>query len=73
MPADDRALVYQKGAYVLHLLRQLLGEKLFWSGLRDYGRAHDGAPVTSRDFQQAMERSSGRNLSGFFKTWIYLE
>ncbi len=69
--ADDRSLVYQKGAYVLHLLRQTLGERLFWAALRNYTRAHDGAPVTSREFQRSMERSSARDLSVFFNTWIY--
>jgi aminopeptidase N len=58
---------------VLHLLRQTLGERLFWAGLRDYTRSHDGAPVTSREFQQSMERSTRKDLSEFFNAWIYLD
>jgi aminopeptidase N len=69
--ADDRTLVYQKGAYVLHLLRDTLGERLFWTGVRDYTRMHAGASVTTADFQHAMEHSTGRDLSAFFRTWVY--
>jgi aminopeptidase N len=69
--ADDRTLVYHKGAYALHLLRQTLGESLFWSGIRDYTRANFGKSVTTADFQVAMERASGRNLSEFFSRWVY--
>jgi aminopeptidase N len=69
--ADDRTLVYQKGAYVLHLLRETLGERLFWAGVRDYTRTHAGASVTTAGFQQAMEHSTGRDLSAFFRTWVY--
>ena len=68
---DDRTLVYQKGAYALHLLRETLGDQVFWAGLRDYTRAHSGRSVTSIQFQRAMERSSRKDLSTFFKTWIY--
>lgn len=68
---DDRAVVYQKGAYVLHLLREELGDALFWYGLREYTRAHRGAAVVSQDFQRSMEQASGRDLSTFFATWVY--
>jgi aminopeptidase N len=69
--ADDRTLVYHKGAYVLHLLRDTLGDGAFWEGVRAYTRTHFGAPVTSSDFQRAMEQSTGRSLAPFFATWVY--
>jgi aminopeptidase N len=69
--ADDRTLVYHKGAYALHVLRQTLGESLFWSGVRDYTRANFGKSVSTADFQMAMEQVSGRNLSEFFSRWAY--
>lgn len=68
--ADDRTLVYQKGALALHHLREALGDRLFWDGIRAYTAAHDGASVTTADFRRAMERTSGRDLSEFFTTWI---
>jgi len=69
--ADDRTVVYHKGAYVLHLLRERLGERRFWSGLRTYTRANMGKSVTTPDFQQAMERASGVDLADFFARWVY--
>jgi aminopeptidase N len=68
---EDRALVYQKGAY-LHLLREQLGERLFWMGIRQYTRKYFGKSVTTTDFQTAMEQATGRNLSQFFSKWVYL-
>lgn len=67
---DDRVVVYQKGAYVLYLLRHELGEQAFWNGIRDYTRAFQGKSVTTADFKRAMEHSSGRNLDGFFRQWV---
>jgi aminopeptidase N len=68
--ADDRAVVYQKGAYVLHLLREELGERAFWRGIRAYTRAYYGHSVVTADFRTAMERASGRDLAGFFARWV---
>lgn len=70
---EDRVLVYFKGAYVLHLLREELGERAFWSGIRRYTRRYWGRSVTTADFQRTMERTSGRSLAGFFAKWVYLK
>jgi aminopeptidase N len=70
--ADDRTIVYQKGAYVLHLLREMLGDQRFWKGIRDYTRRYWGQSVTTPDFQHAMEASTGKDLSDFFATWVYM-
>ena len=71
--ADDRTIVYQKGAYALYRLRETLGDRAFWAGIRQYTRTYFGKSVTSVDFQTAMEESSGRNLSKFFSEWVYLK
>jgi aminopeptidase N len=68
--ADDRAVVYQKGALALHELRQQLGDAAFWAALRDYTRAHAGQSVTSADLQRSFETSSGRSLGVFFDEWV---
>lgn len=68
--ADDRAVVYQKGAYVLHLLREELGEPGFWDGIRAYTRANYASSVTTADLRRAMEQASGRDLSAFFAKWV---
>jgi aminopeptidase N len=70
--ADDRALVYQKGALVLHELRERLGEARFWTAIREYTKAFAGKSVTTAEFQQAVERSSGQRLDDFFAEWVYL-
>ncbi len=54
------ALVYDKGAYVLHVLREELGERDFWAGLRQYTLMYFGKSVTTPDFQRAMEHASGK-------------
>lgn len=63
--ADDRAVVYQKGAYVLHLLRLEMGEAAFWRGIRRYTRAHAGRSVDTGDFEEVMTAAAGRDLSAF--------
>lgn len=68
---EDRTLVYDKGAYVTYLLREELGEEKFWHALKDYTRNHWGKSVTTKDFQMNFEKSSGKDLSEFFKKWIY--
>jgi aminopeptidase N len=70
--AGDRTLVYRKGAYVLHLLREELGEGAFWDGIRRYTRTYFGKSVTTEDFQQVMEQATGRDLAAFFSKWVYL-
>ena len=68
--SEDRTLVYDKGAYVLHLLRQELGERAFWAGIRHYTKKYFGKSVTTTDFETAMEEASGKNLKRFFAEWI---
>ena len=70
---EDRRLVYDKGAYVLYLLREELGDKLFWKSFKEYTRKHWGKSVETKDFQTSMEKSSGKDLSNFFDKWIYLK
>lgn len=61
---------YQKGAWVLHMLRGLLGDAAFFRGVRAYYAAHrDGTAVTD-DLREALEASGGRRLDGFFDQWL---
>jgi aminopeptidase N len=70
--ADDRSLVYDKGTYVMHLLREQMGETAFWAGLRSYTRQYWGQSVTTAQFQAAMEQAGGQDLSAFFAKWVTL-
>lgn len=64
-------IVYVKGLLVLHLLRNELGEKAFWNGIKRYTQKHFGGLVNTEDFRRAMEESSGKSLSDFFSQWLY--
>jgi aminopeptidase N len=68
--ADDRAVVYQKGAFALHALRELLGDAAFWAALREYTKRHVGQSVTSADLRGSFEASTGRDLRAFFDEWV---
>ena len=70
--ANDRSLVYDKGAYVMHRLRLLMGDTAFWSGLRSHTRKFWGRSVTSREFQDSMQAAAGeRDLGPFFDEWVF--
>ena len=68
---EDRSIVYDKGAYVIHLLREELGEDAFWSGIRLYTTRHWEQSVTTPDFERAMAEAAGRDLTEFFARWVY--
>ena len=62
---------YEKGAWILHMLRERIGDEAFFKGLRDYYNAHRDANATAEDLRRALEQSSGKNLRGFFLRWVY--
>ena len=62
--------IYQKGAWILHMLRGIVGDEVFWTGIRSYYRAHQDGHATTADFRGEMERASGRDLRGFFDQWL---
>jgi len=65
---DTRA--YQGAASRLHLLRFVLGDDGFDSGVREYVRASVGRGVVTADLEGAMERATGRELGRFFEQWL---
>ena len=62
---------YQKGAWVLHMLRSRLGDEAFFRGVRSYYKAHAGATASTEDLRAALEKSSGSDLRAFFARWVY--
>lgn len=62
---------YQKGGWVLHMLREELGEELFRRGIRLYLERHALDSVVTEDLNQALEDISGRSLDRFFDQWVY--
>jgi len=66
-----RALVYNKGAAVLHMLRRLIGDEAFFSGLKRFYAENRFQKAGTDDLRKAMETASGRDLARFFERWIY--
>ena len=66
-----RALVYNKGATVLHMLRRLVGDDVFFRGVRRYYAENRYKKAGTEDLQRAMEAEAGRSLERFFERWIY--
>jgi hypothetical protein len=65
-----RALAYNKGAAVLHMLRRMLGHDAFVRGLRRFYRDHRFGAAGTDDLQRAFEAESGESLERFFDSWI---
>ena len=61
---------YPKAAWVLHMLRHLIGTESFWQGIRDYYRIYKNGTALTDDFRQIMERASGKPLGWFFQQWL---
>ncbi|MDE3155704.1 MAG: hypothetical protein KGN76_11410 [Acidobacteriota bacterium] len=70
-PRVYRALVYDKGALVLHMLRRLLGDQTFFAGLRRFYMASRFRKVGTDDLRKAMEAEAHEPLERFFDDWIY--
>ena len=68
-----RALIYNKSAMVLHMLRRLVGDEAFFAGLREFYNKWEFKKAGTADFQRAIERASGLDLTRFFETWIFGE
>jgi hypothetical protein len=66
-----RAVVYNKGAMVLHMLRRLLGDEKFFEGLRQFYAAWKFRKAGTDDFRLAMQKVSGTDLTAFFDGWVY--
>ena len=63
---------YQKGSWVLHMLRIKLGDELFWSGIKEYYKTYKYKNASTNDFKNIMTQVSGLNLDAFFKQWLGL-
>jgi aminopeptidase N len=71
----DGRLTYRKGAFVMHMLRWVLGDEVLWQGLNQYlvDQAEAGGYARTPDLRRHLEDASGRDLEEFFDDWIYGE
>ncbi len=61
---------YEKGGWVLHILRGVVGDSAFFDGLRRYYEAHRDRAALTRNLRAAVEEASGRELGWFFEQWL---
>jgi aminopeptidase N len=66
-----RSILYNKSAMVLHMLRRLLGDEVFFTGLRQFYQDSKYRKAGTDDFRKAMEAASGKDLSRFIDAWIF--
>jgi aminopeptidase N len=62
---------YQKGGWVLHMLRRRLGDDDFWQGIRTYYDRYKIGNALTSDFKNVMEEISGKTLDVFFQQWLF--
>jgi hypothetical protein len=76
-PFDYRVLVYEKGAYVLHMLRSMLldqttgDDERFRELMRTYATGHVRGIMSTRSFEAAVDRAFGEPMAWFFDQWVY--
>ena len=74
---DHRILIYEKGAYVLHMLRSMLldwdtgDDTRFRDLMRGYAVAHLGRVMSTRSFEDAVAEAFGEPMGWFFDQWVY--
>ena len=77
MPEDYPLIVYQKGAWVLRMLRFLMldangtGEAPFRGMLKDFYESFHDAQASTEDFRTMVERHMGSSMDWFFNSWVY--
>jgi hypothetical protein len=70
MDPVTKAVGYDKVAMVFHMLRQIVGEDVFWPALRDVYARHRFKVISWSDFQSAFEARSKISLERFFRQWV---
>lgn len=73
IPADEKfsPAVYEKGAWVVHMLRHKLGDSAFFAGLSEYLNKHAFKNTSTEDLKASLEAASGVSLTEFFDQWVY--
>jgi aminopeptidase N len=74
---DYQLIIYKKGAWVIHMLRNMLldlktmNESKFENMMRDFYNSFKGKKATTKDFQLITEKHCAMNMDWFFNQWIY--
>lgn len=65
------ANTYQKGGWVLHMLRKEVGDEIFWEAIRQYYDKYKLSNALTDDLKDVFEVVSGKDLDTFFQQWVY--
>ncbi len=66
-----QAIVYDKAALVLNMLRDMMGDEKFFAGLRQFFVRYRHGAASTAQFRAVMEAAAGASLGGFFDPWFY--
>ena len=69
--SESGPLLYEKGSWILHMLRHQVGDDRWLKTVRKFAEDHAGQVVTCRQFQAAFDQAYGEPLEWFFKQWLY--
>lgn len=69
-PKSSSTTFYKKGALVLHMLREKVGDKPFKKAIQNYLQKHQFKNVETEDFINEVEKTSGRDLKSFITLWL---
>ena len=76
-PIDYNLLVYEKGAYVLHMIRMMMrdfsagGDAPFTAMMQEFVATHRGGEASTEDFRRVVEKHMGADMGWFFDQWVY--
>ena len=65
------AMMYQKGAWTLHMLREKLGHDVYNTGIKTYYAEYMNKNAQTADLRRHLEEASGMNLEGYFNQWLF--
>ncbi len=61
---------YEKGSWVLHMLRRKVGDQNFWQAIRTYYKRYAYKNASTKDLKKVFEEVSGEKLDAFFEQWL---
>jgi aminopeptidase N len=76
IPDAWRAITYEKGAWILHMLRRRIGDERFLKLLAELRRRYEFQPITTDEFRELAKeflppKTSAAMLDAFFDNWVY--
>jgi aminopeptidase N len=61
---------YQKGSWILHMIREQIGKEQFWKVIQNYYKTYQYSNASSKDFFKVLEKTTGKDFSLFYKDWV---